>query len=478
MSLTIAEQFTSRLLDYRSSTSNTQAMHAARMAVIDTIAVTLLGSTAECSRIARATLIETMPQETGNCRVYGSQLRCSVLDAAHLNGIASHADDFDDFTDLFGGHPSVPVVPALLSLAEHIDAGGFDILHAYIAGVELENRIAMGVHFHHYEKGWHPTSTLGVFGAAAACAQLLKLNFEQTVNALAIAASFASGLKANFGSMTKPMHVGHCSKSGLYSALLAKNGFTAQADVFENKQGFFEVYNGAGNFDVTRMMDTWFEPAIAVEPGASIKQFPCCGSTHQAAYMAIKLITEHQLKPAQIEKIDLRVSTKRLPHTNNPNPRTGLEAKFSVQYVVARTLVSGVLKLSDFEPPAFNDETVRSLMRLITVSPDPTLGENHSDNPFGADLTLTLNDGIRVNARTEHLPGRGADYPMSSAELLEKFMDCASRVLDRDRARQLFEQLESMQNLKTITYIADLMVPGNEEPDATAETRDSAGSIN
>lgn len=458
MSQTLAQQFATRLLDFRPTVIPAEALEAATTALIDTVAVTLLGADAQCSKIARQTFAQNLSttREDG-CRVYGSSMRCSVTDAAMLNGIASHADDFDDFTDLFGGHPSVPIIPALLALAEINHCSGDEILRAYIAGVETENRLAMGVHFHHYEKGWHPTSTLGVFGAAAAAATLLQLDHTQTVNALALAASSASGLKANFGSMTKPLHVGHCCSSGLQSALLAQNGFTGQADVFEAKQGFLEVYNGNGNYDIAPMLSTWFEPAVVVEPGASIKQFPCCGSTHQVAYMAMKLTGDNDFGIDQLSKIDLRVSAKRLPHTNNPDPRTGLEAKFSVQYVLARALLSGPLRLAHFEKTSYLDSDVRELMKRISVEPDPELGLSQSSNPFGADLTLTLDDGSTLNARTEHLAGRGGDFPMTRDELWEKFEDCTRRTIAAAQAQALFAQLSNFNEVTDFNDVAQNM---------------------
>ncbi len=458
MSQTLAQQFASRLLDFRSTNVSSKALEAATTALIDTVAVTLLGADAPCSKIARQTFAQGLsaPRDDG-CRVYGTSMHCSATDAAMLNGIASHADDFDDFTDRFGGHPSVPIIPALLALAEMKRCGGNEILRAYIAGVEMENRLAMGVHFHHYEKGWHPTSTLGVFGAAAAAAQILQLDHTQTVNALALAASSASGLKANFGSMAKPLHVGQCCSSGLQAALLAHNGFTGQADVFEAKQGFLEVYNGRGNYDMAPMLADWFEPAVVIEPGASIKQFPCCGSTHQVAYMAMKLRREHDFSLDQITRIDLTVSSKRLPHTNNPDPRTGLEAKFSVQYILARALLSGPLRLAHFEQTRYLEPTVRKLMQRISVTPDPELGLRQSSNPFGADLTLILDDSRRLNARTEHLAGRGGDFPMTRQELWDKFEDCAQRTIAAKQAQTLFAQLSDFGEVTDFNDVAENM---------------------
>src|SRR5262249_1036915 len=149
---------------------------------------------------------------------------------------------------------------ALLALAEERGATGEAFIAAYVIGVETEIRLARAVNFHHYDKGWHPTATLGTFGAAAACAHLIGLDASRTATALSIAASLARGLKANFGTMTKPLHIGHCGRNGLFAALLAENGFEAAADVFEHHQGFLNVFNGPGSFDIEKAFANWGEP--------------------------------------------------------------------------------------------------------------------------------------------------------------------------------------------------------------------------
>src|SRR5262249_24458860 len=169
--------------------------------------------------------------------VFGSPRRTSSLDAALVNGTASHALDFDDFSGVMGGHHSVPLVSTLFALAEERGSAAEDLIAAYVVGVEVEIRLARAVNFHHYDKGWHPTSTLGVFGAAAAACHLMKLDRALTTTALCIAASLASGLKANLGTMTKPLHIGQCCRNGLLAAFLAERGFDAATDVFEHQQG-------------------------------------------------------------------------------------------------------------------------------------------------------------------------------------------------------------------------------------------------
>jgi 2-methylcitrate dehydratase PrpD len=425
---------------------------AARTAIIDTVAVTLLGAGEDCVAILRTTLGERID---GPSRIFGSTARASVLDAALVNGVASHALDFDDFTQDFGGHPSVPVVPGLYALAESRDASGLDFLAAYVAGVETETRIAHAVHFHHYEKGWHPTSTLGVFGGAAAAAHLLRLDPGRTAMALAIATSMASGLKANFGTMTKPLHVGQCARAGVHAALLAGEGFDASPDAFEHAQGFLEVYNGRGHYDAGAMLKPWFAPPVVREPGISLKQFACCGSIHPAIYMALELRRRHAPAADAIRRISVLTHPRRLPHTNNPDPRSGLEAKFSLQYCVARALLDGEPVLAHFEDGAFDEAPVRALMQRVHAAVDPQMARR-DDRAFGAEVQLELADGRRLSERVEHMPGRGPKHPMSDAELEAKFMDCAVRALPESRARELFAQLSRLESLPGVRALGEL----------------------
>src|SRR4051795_13516341 len=255
-----------------------EAVHWAKNAILDTIGVTLAGAAEPCTRIVARVL--NTGAERGECLIFGTDRRAALLDAALINGTAAHALDFDDVSNSMGGHPSAPIVPALFAAGETLDSTGRDIIAAYVAGFETETRIGRGVNLHHYEKGWHPTATLGVFGAAAACSHLIGLDRAKTAQALAIASSLASGIKANFGTMTKPLHVGHAARGGLFAAMLAREGFTANDAALEHRQGFLSVFNGAGNFNTDEILADWGRPYDLVSPGIGIKQHPCCGSTH------------------------------------------------------------------------------------------------------------------------------------------------------------------------------------------------------
>src|ERR1700722_5565094 len=228
------------------------AVHWAKVGILDTVGVTVAGSVEPCARIVGEVVAAG---GTGASRVFGTAERASALDAALINGTAAHALDFDDCNNTLGGHPSAPILPALFALADERLLDGRAFIAAYVAGFETECKLARGVNFHHYTKGWHATATLGVHGAAAAACHLMRLDAARTATALALASSLAAGLKANFGTMTKPLHVGHCARSGLFAALLAARDFTANAGAFEHNQGFLEVFNGPGTYDTARMLE-------------------------------------------------------------------------------------------------------------------------------------------------------------------------------------------------------------------------------
>ena len=230
----------------------------------------------------------------------------------------------DGRSSLGHAHPA-----PLIALGESLGSSGRDLALAYVVGYETVCRIARGVHFHHYDKGWHPTATIGIFGTVAAASRLLALTVDQTAVALGLAASLASGLKANFGTMTKPLHVGHASRNGLFAAYMARDGFTASAGAFEHKQGFLEVFNGPGTYDGGRMARDWYAPLECEgsgEPG--LKPYPCCGSTHASINRMLLLAKTHDLHPDEVTRVEVMPHLRRLPHTDNPNPITPLEAKF------------------------------------------------------------------------------------------------------------------------------------------------------
>jgi 2-methylcitrate dehydratase PrpD len=429
------------------------ALDWVRTAFVDTVGVTLAGIVEDGPRILmRVPGIAVAP---GPSLILASARRTSALDAALVNGTASHALDYDDVSGVLGGHPSVMLIPPMLALAELVGASGRDLALAYVAGFETECRIARGVHFHHYDKGWHPTATLGIFGTVAAAARLLRLTPEQTAVAIGLAASLASGLKANFGTMTKPLHVGHAVRNGLFAALMTREGFTANPAALEARQGFLDVFNGPGTYSTERMLADWYAP-LEVEGGGEpgLKPYPCCGSAHASINRMVHLARAHDLTPERVETIEIMPHPRRLPHTDNPDPRTPLAAKFSIQYVVARALADRAVRLEHFEDAAPFDPMIRALMARTRARPHPDMA---ADSPlqWGAEVVVTTRDGQRFASRLDDFERRGpGGQPMTDEELWEKFSDCASRSLARGNIAPLFDRL---RRIDTLGGIGELM---------------------
>ncbi len=450
---TIVQRLAAKVCAFDQSQLTKASVAQAKTCILDTIGVTLAGLPEPCTQILLKTPGVAPP---GPCLIFGTHRRTSALDAALINGTASHALDYDDFSGALGGHHSVPLVSTLFALAEERGASGEALIAAYVIGVETMIRLARAVNFHHYDKGWHPTSTLGTFGTAAAACHMMKLDPARTARALSIGASLASGLKANFGTMTKPLHIGHCSRNGLFAALIAEGGFEAADDVFEHHQGFLDVFNGPGNYDIEKMFENWGAPWEIEASSIGLKQFPCCGSTHPAIIMALKLRNEEAVRAADIAQIRVLPHERRLRHTNTPHPLTPLDAKFSVQYAVARALQDGAVRLKDFEGDAHLDPGIRRLLDLTEASPHPDM-PNDGKNQWGAEVIATLKDGRRLSRRVENLVGRGGDNPMSSSELWDKFSDCASRALPREQIAPLFERLETLEKVSEMPQVMRLL---------------------
>lgn len=449
---TLAQALASRIVAMRYEDLPAAAIEGSRIAFLDTIGVMLAGAGEDCVRIVR----ELAGTGRGPCYVAGSMQRSGCLDAALVNGTAAHALDFDNGSNTMGGHVSATVVPALIAAAEAHGGNGRDLLLAHTAGFETGTRIGRGVNFHHYEKGWHPTSTLGTFAVVAACASLLKLDAGQTATALAIGASLASGIKANFGTMTKPLHVGHCARNGLTAVLLSRGGYTASPHAFEHKQGFFSVYNGEGHYDADRILEHWADPLDIVQPGAGYKEYPCCAATHAALDATFALMREHgPIAPASIAKVETWTPARRLAHTNRPDPRSNLDAKFSVQYCVARALLDGKIVIGQFEGDACHDPAAHALMQRVH-SETHRPGQFAADNHFGAEIAVTLTDGRRLCSRVDIQRGRTVDYPVPPHLLRAKFENCAARLLPADAVAALLYRLERLESLERA---ADLTQP-------------------
>jgi 2-methylcitrate dehydratase PrpD len=451
--MSVAVELAERIVAMRYEDLPPAAVHWAKVSFVDTIGCALAALNEEAPRIAERVL--TGGASEGPALLWGTRRRARVLDAAVINGTAAHALDYDDVGNSIAGHPSIPILPGIVALGEALGASGADLVAAFIAGWETEARIGHAVNMHHYEKGWHPTATLGIFGGTAAAAKLLGLDRDRTATALAIAVSLAAGVKANFGSMTKPLHAGQSTRHGAYAALLAREGFSAQPEAFEHHHGFFEVFNGAGNYDAARILARWADPLDILDPGVGLKQYPCCASTHSAIDAALLLRERHGLVPERIARIESVTHARALAHTNRPDPRSPLDAKFSVQYCIARAFMHGEVAFSHFEGERYRDPDVRRLLGRIEARPHAHQPRG-MDESFQCDLTVVTSDGERFSAHVEQ-PLRGPQNLAPPDRLQAKFFDCAARALRPDAIGPVYAAIGATETFADVRQLTQLL---------------------
>jgi 2-methylcitrate dehydratase PrpD len=445
--MSVATKIADKIVNTRYEDLPADAIHWAKVAVLDTIGVTVAGSVEPLSKIVN----EILKEEGGrpDCTVLGLGVKTSALNAAWANGVLSHALDYDDISNTLGGHPSVPVLPALLALAENQSFSGKAFLLAYAVGFETECRIGKAVNFVHYDRGWHPTSTVGIFGASAAAAKLLGLTAPDCARALAMAASMASGIKANFGTMTKPLHIGQAARNGLLATRLASKGFSANPEALEAKQGFCNVFNGEAQYRLEAMTEEWGEPFNLVRPGIAIKQYPCCGSTHSAIDALLSLVRRHNLKAQDAVSVTAAIHPRRLVHVNRPSPSSGLEGKFSLQYCLARSLLDGQVVLGHFRDDAVGDPRVGEIMQKIKVGSHSAMDWKSTEH-YGAEVTVELRSGEKLKAFQEKAIGRGPEIPLPESVLRAKFLDCWSQLFPRAAGEGLVEKVGALETLTDV----------------------------
>ena len=439
------------------------AKQAVEHAVIDLIGVSIAGSRDELADRILDYLTTSSLGVDRSCTLVGRSQRAGIEGAALFNAVIGHVLDFDDSSDTRGGHPTVVMLPSLMALAEARGSTGRDLLTAYAGGVEAAAHIAGQVNIAHYERGWHPTATLGIFGTAAASAKLLGLDGDGIAAALSIASAGPSGMRAHFGTHMKSVQVGEAARKGLTAALLAEAGVRGAPTAFEHEQGFGAIYNGEAGFRREPFDASSDRTWDLMKPGLTIKQYPCCASSHPAVDAALDLRDELPTGRS-IDRIRIRLHPRRLRHTDQPDPSTPLEGKFSVQYVVATALATGGVTLGDFTPEALHRRDVRALLERTSAEVFPP--EEYGPDHYAGEVHLTLDDGSVLHRRVPKARGRGTEYALSDAEITQKFRNCVEPVLGAERCAQL---LDAIRKLPDAADIGQLM--------ALVAVDDHAGSL-
>jgi 2-methylcitrate dehydratase PrpD len=428
-----------------------EARAAAAKAVLDTVGVTLAGAVEPASRIV---LDVVSAEATGACVVLGTPVRTSAGGAALANGTAAHALDFDDMCFVSLAHPSAPLVPAALAAGELAQASGRAVLDAYVVGFEIEARLGRLMNPRHYERGWHCTSTLGTIGAAAAASRLLGLDAAAAGHALAIAASEASGLKENFGTMVKPLHAGLAARNGVLAALLARGGMTAGARAIDGPQGFVHAMDGGDGALGDAIADLGSRWEI-VDTGITVKLYPSCAGTHPTIDAILELRRAHRFAGDDVDRIDVVVDSITPTILIYPRPVSGLEGKFSLPFCAAAAAVHGGVGIDTFEDAALADPGVQALMARVTMRADPSF-DGRAPALTQARVAVHLRDG-RTLRRDAHGARGYPERPASDEELASKFLACARRAVPESSAERALDFLRRMENVERIDALTAVL---------------------
>lgn len=461
---------TATVAQFVSGTSLTEipdaVLTAAARPIVDTVAVFAAGMQSEAGTCAQRFAAETA-SGAGDGWLFGSPLIAPAHIAALVNGTIGHALDYDDSISLGGGHPSVPVLAAALSLSRSEPLTGRDLLEAYIIGYEVTAWTAKALGRAHYRAGWHVTSTAGSFGSTAGIAKLLRLDTAQTATALGVAASMASGLQRNFGTTTKPLHSGLAARNGVLAAQLVASGLSAAQDVLDGRKGYLDVL-GIGE-EAPGALSNLGRTFAILDPGPSLKQFPCCYAAHRAIDGMLKIQQDRNFRLSDIESITCAVPIGGLLPLIHPRPRTGIEGKVSLPYILAAAFSD-----RQVTPDSFTDEAVRrpeilALMdRIVTrdearLRPEDPQFKSSSPATGGfVELTVRARGGTQAVVRVRATPG-GPDNP-ASWEALQDKLTGALPAGRRDLAGEYTARLRALQQEPDVRALLDELMrdPGAE----------------
>jgi 2-methylcitrate dehydratase PrpD len=428
------------------------ARSIAARAFLDTIGVTLAGAGEPAARIVHRVIAD---QGTGSCAVLGTGLRAHAANAALANGTAAHALDFDDMCFVSLAHPSAPLVATSLAAGEWAGAAGAELLDAYIVGFELEGRLGRAMNPRHYQRGWHCTATIGTIGAAAAAARLFGLDVERTGHALAIAASEASGLKENFGTMTKPLHAGLAARNGVVAAQLARAGLTASAAAIDGAQGFLAAMDSEQP-SLEAVSGDLGERWEILDTGITVKLYPSCAGTHPTLDALLDLRRRDRFTADDVEAVEIGVDPIVPTILIHDRPATGLEGKFSMPFCAAAAVVHGHVGVETFAASHVQDAAVRAMQSRVTMRVDPTL-DAAAPPLTRSRVTVRLRDGRVLTADADGARGYPA-RPASAEELAGKFLSCAATVLTRDRASGALAALRDIEGAVDVRALMAVLV--------------------
>ena len=436
-------------------------MELGKKSILDGLGLALSGSAAESGKIIQKYL-RGLGVSNGAATVIGTGIKVPVRFAAFANGIGMHADDYDD-TQLAVGrdrvygllmHPTAPALPAALAIAESHRMPGKDLMLAYQLGVEVACKIAEAISPRHYQHGFHSTATCGALASASVAGKLYGLDLEMLLAALAIAASQSAGLRENFGTMTKPFHAGRSSESGIVAADLARLGWSASDKILESPRGFFQAHGGG--YDLESIQSKLGNPWTFDWPGISIKPHPSGSLTHPGMTRMLELILNNDIKPEEVERIDVGTNHNMPNALIHHRPKNELQAKFSMEFCMAILMLERRAGLAEFTDEVVNRRDVQSMIEKINFHVHPE-AEAAGYDKMTTIIDIHRKDGTTISGRADFGKGSPAD-PMSYDEVARKFRECAeSAGWSSEKAEGIIETVRSIERLDDVANLTKLL---------------------
>jgi 2-methylcitrate dehydratase PrpD len=439
-----------------------EVVATAKRAILDFVGVAMAGSHEESGKIINGMVRESAsPPEAS---VIGGRFKASCSLAALANGTAGHVLDYDDcldFPHVGLGHPTTGILPAALAVSEKLNFTGRDLITAYCLGIEAYAKIGLlAKDAFRADKGWEWTGVLGVMGATAAVAKLLRLDEQKISMSLGIAASLSCGLTRNFGSMAGHLHAGNAARNGIEAAFLAKMGFISSDDIIEVPSGYYNLFTGnteaVPEAEMEENIRTLGNPWNIVNPGLMFKAFPCAHISHFGVDAALQLRQRHSIDWRQIEKIEFRIPSLLQRVVSYPEPRTGIEAKFSLGHCLCRAFIYGGIKIDDFRDENVMDPSIRQLMGKIKWD---VVDQEHRDLPFGfQEIILNMTDGNIFTCKVSHPKGEPQN-PLTAEDSASKYEDCASHArYNIETANRIKEMILKLDEVKRVSQLTEFFL--------------------
>ena len=429
-------------------------------AIIDGLACMLAGAESDVGTVLQQWSAHSGTGEEAT--IVGASGRTSAPVAALVNGSAGHALDYDD-TQLSSKpdrtyglltHPTIPPLAAALAVSDLKKISAADFLAAFVIGVEVSCTVAEAMDPDHYLRGFHSTGTIGVFGATATACKLLGLSEEQIRAALGIAASQPTGIRANFGTMMKPFHAGRAAENGLVAAQLASHGYSGDPNALDGRWGYLQVAGGP------RSEPEWIiaklgNPFSLVDPGVSIKPYPCGSLGHPTMDTFLDMVIAEDLQPEQVEKITVRAGSNILDPLRYARPTNELEAKFSLPFSLSVLLLKRRAGLAEFQDDIVNAPDVRANMELVELIRDQGIEDKGFDR-MRSRIEIELKDG-RTLAQDADVSRGSPDRPMSTEEIFAKFDECARESLASEKRAACVQHLQNFEALDDMGVLLSVL---------------------